>query len=222
MQTENPQLNEIHKQIYNAHLKASRKIQSKPWRPRKDFSKLDNEKIITLHKLGVFFGKYDYITFEEYFYASYYFHPNEYFDLKHFLTLKAVKFWNLYQTEKMKQNADSDDTIQETKQAIKFLFNFCNVHKIQTNDYLTHCIGTMPSFLQHLKKRNINFYILHALDNTSAIFCHKTDILEFFITDFCDKYNKTYNKYIKSTKLKKFLKRALKIVDKKLEITNNQ
>jgi hypothetical protein len=102
------------KRIYNHHLVESRKAKGKPFRIRKDFSKLKPEHKIVLEKLDRLFSKYSDINVSNFFIAPYKIYPNdEYFDLKFYTTQKAIFVYKLYmESLKVEKIEDSNENIE--------------------------------------------------------------------------------------------------------------
>lgn len=218
-------LTDLEKNIYNAYLIASRSVQNKPFKIRKDFSSIDDETYILLKKLALFFIKNNSVKLNDYFIASYdYYGKENYFDLKYFLTPKAIKCFSLYMKKKETQSPDNEETINNCKECCSFIFKYCKEHNLTLDEYKNLINGTTPIVMQHIRDHNINFYVLHGLECEKIIRQVEPDLLDFFIKDFNNILNETRVNFQKSTRLKVVIRKALSIIENqliKLKITNN-
>lgn len=207
--------------IYNTYLIASRKAKNKPFKLRKDFSDIGDENFILLKKLGVFFNHNKNISVSDFFWAPYeVYSKNEYFDLGFYTTRKAIVAYTQYIRQKETQDADSDGCVDDCKQALKSIYNYCVDNNITLNDYINSTLP-IPPFLTHLKEHKINFYVLHGLEADRNIKQIEPELLDFYCKDFYNIYQKTRTKFITSTRLKTVIRDGLKIIQKKLLTSTN-
>lgn len=220
----NQSLTEFEKLIYNSFLATSRKIKNQPFKFREDFSKFEPSKYILVKKLSSFFNRFKNINLTDFFSAPYYiYNKDEYFDLQFYTTRKALVCYSHYMTNKQTIEPDSDESLHECKDILKFIYNFCADQKITLEQYKTFVgDGTMPVFFSHLKNHNINFYTLHALEVEKIVKSIETDLLNFYFENFYNLYKTTRNKFITSTKLKHMLRKGLDIISNKLLIYGKQ
>ena len=175
-------ISEKEKTIYNNHLVATRKAKGEPFRIRRDFSKLEAEKLEILQRLSKFFDEYPHINQEDFFMAPYETYDDDYHALDYYTTGKAVSCYSRYMKKLDMDNPDSDQSISRLKEGLKFIFRFCKERGLTFSDYMVYSEESLPCFVDHLKKHKINFYTLHALTfSTPKI---ESKILEFVIPDF--------------------------------------
>jgi hypothetical protein len=104
---------DFEKTIYNVFLRESRKAKSLPFRPRKDFQKINEKTILCLQKLSNFFLNNKEVDITEYFKAPYYVYPEgESFDLSFFVSQKAKSVFKIFlQSKDTKTENEVDNSI---------------------------------------------------------------------------------------------------------------
>jgi hypothetical protein len=203
--------------IYNAYLIASRRAKNQPVRLRKDFSKITDEVYIQLKKLGSFFEANKSIPLNEFFWSPYEaYSKDEFFDLGFYTTRKAIVAYTRYMHKKETQDPDSDNCINDCKQALKTIYNYCVDHKSTLQRYKLDT--GIPAFLLHLKEHKINFYIIHGLDVDRSLKNIEQELLDFYCKDFYTMYSSTRVKFLSSKHLKEVVRKGLKIIEEKLLI----
>jgi hypothetical protein len=147
----------IEQQIYNNHLKYLRSGQA--WKPRKDFSGLDQATLNYLQKLKNFFYKFSHIKIEDFFFAPSFLHPEDPPQpLKFFTTRAAIKCYNLYKLQQFNLSpSHQEDSIKE---GFKYIAKFCLENKILVEDYISFKIGIMPAWMEHYRLHLVNPYSL--------------------------------------------------------------
>ena len=147
--------------IYNSYLTVSRSIHNEPFRLRKDFSKFDAEKEITVKRLDIFFKKYTHIRVNDFFKAPYYvFDMDEHFDLNFYITQKALKAYSMYVKKMELDSADSDYNLSAVLASLRFIKEFCKDRGINITKYIEVQDEYMPQFFVHLKDHKVSFYCL--------------------------------------------------------------
>lgn len=200
-------ISNFEQQIYNNHLVASRKAKEQPFKIRKDFSNLDEDKANQLKKLARFFNSYGHINQEDFFIAPYKLHDDQpYCSLEFYSSMKAISYYTQYMKQLELEDADSDESIMRLKTGFKFVYNFCKETGISLDDYKTYSEGALPIFVAHLKEHKINFYTLHALTFSNPMLDSK--LVEFVIPDFFITFQKTKIKFYNSKAMKEFSKLA--------------
>jgi hypothetical protein len=218
MDDQSSTLSNYEQHIYNSYLAITNTAKNQPFKLRKKFDNFDPVKANFLKKLNMFFQKYKHINIDDFFKAPFYTLNDQHFDLSFYTTRKAINCYSLYMKTKENMDPDGDEQINNVKNGIKFLINFCRRNNIDLDQYKTMNANILPICIQHLKEHTINFYILHALDNDTVIKSIPAELLQFTIgEDFYKTYQTTYNKYIKSKKLKPMLRQTLKIINKSLK-----
>jgi len=156
----------LEQQIYNCHLKHFRN--GSPWKPRKDFSKIEESTLLYLRKLSQFFAKFKHINLEDFFEAPRLLHPEEPTpSLKYFTTRAAIKAYTLSQQQKNNQSPDKQ--LLRIKESFKFIINFCLEKKIQLQDYLFYKENYSFVWLEHYRTYQINPYCLMELLDFSKL-----------------------------------------------------
>jgi hypothetical protein len=205
------------KSIYNSFLIASRSAKNKPFKLRQDFTNLDSTTEFLLKKLSTFFAHNSSINPTDFFIAPYkYYGADSYFELQYFTTRRAIKCYSIYCRQKETQSPDSEDAITHAKECCSFIYKFCKENNLTLQQYKTLIIGTTPAVLQHLRDHKINFYTVHGLACDRTIRQLEPGLLEFFISDFNKLLNETRIKFQQSERLKKVIREALEIIEKKL------
>lgn len=204
-------------QIYNSHLYTSRSVKNKPTRLRSNFNNISSKDVVCLKKLSNFFSKYNHINLQDWFLAPYkVYSEDDYFDLHFFTTRKALKCYTSYMRKKETQNPDSDSTINQIKECLSFVYNYCLKSNMTLDEYINMKDGNLPLILTHLKQHKINFYTLHLLEVDAIIKSVETPILNFIISDFWSLYTKTRTKFTSSNILKHKARKGKQIIKTKL------
>lgn len=206
-------LTELEKQIYNSYLAASRTSKSKPYTPRRDFTKIDDKIFVILKKLSSLFENNKNVGINDYFTATFSQNNAEYIDIQFFITPKAIKNYTLYKRKQETSSPDSEESINLCKKCCNFITRYCIENNLTLNEYKSQYKGTTPIILQHLRDHSINFNIIHGLECSNIIKQVEPDLLEFFIADFNNLLNNTRINFIQSKKLKLKIRDALKIIE---------
>lgn len=210
-------ITELEKQIYNNHLVVSRKGEA--FKIRKDFSKLEGDKEMSLQKLSKLFGNNQSIDQVTFFTAPHKIYPEDaYYPLEWYTTQKAIKSYTQYVKLLEIQDPDSADALKRLQQSLKFIYNYCKENGLKLSDYELNTEGTMPCFVEHLKNHKINYYTLHALTFQRPTLDSR--ILTFIFPEFYEVFKKTKNKFMTSKLMKEFAKQAKQKLNNKLTQNN--
>jgi hypothetical protein len=194
--------------IYNNHLAISRKLKDKPFKLRKDFSKLTDEQIMVLGKILKMFTDYPNIDQEAFFSAPFKIYPDEdHYPLEFFTTQKAKRIYAQYMKTLEDENPDTKESLERLRDGLKFVKNFCDEKGLTFEEYSSYSEHNLPCIVDHLKSHKINFYVLHSLGITTLNI--ETRILDFIFGDFYLTFRKTKNKFYTSERMKKFSKLAI-------------
>jgi hypothetical protein len=157
-----PELTKTEEYIYNTYLRNLRNNQ--PYQPRKNFENLNDKIRISLYKLKNFFDKFSYID-KNFFFESFRFvYPQDNFpSLDFFTTRKAIKCYTLY--KKHKENSSPDNLLEEIKEGLRFIANFCIQNNIPVESYTKHKTLCMPSWTQHYRENKVNIYSILSIDH---------------------------------------------------------
>lgn len=159
-------------EIYNTFLSISRGLKNKPWKARKDFKDFEKtENGILCVRLELFFKRFPQIDPKEFFSAPYKLYKDEdYFDLKFYLSQKAISCYSSLQKLKLEENPDSDTQIKGILDSIKFVATKLLSNSITFNEYCRQKNGYVYSSVLDYTNNSITLYFLLALPNFDAIF----------------------------------------------------
>ena len=113
---------------------------------------------------------------------------------------------------------DTDYHIQFTKDSLMNIFKFCRDNNFQIQDYIKHKTGDIPTFVMHLRNREVSIYTLFGIDGFET-YLRKVpnNRLDFTIgenfTFLLEKYRTRYYTCIKS---KEITKLGIKKIEKLL------
>jgi len=216
-------LSDFEKRIYNCYLKNFRK--GEPYRPRKDFSDVNPNVVLSLVKLSAFFNSYPHINMEEFFEApNSLYKDDKYPALKSFIGRAAIKNYSLYQKQKEDRNPELQ--FDYNRDSFKFIGLFCVNNKIKISDYLSHKTGYMYSWLNHYREHRVNPYALFAIgDVIAAINRIPKDERDLFALNLEQNLLAYYNRFDKSPKTKQYtnelFKKVKTFIEKELTTTQN-
>lgn len=202
-------VSDFQKKIYNTHLVVSRKQQDKPFKVRKDFSKLEPDQIVNLTRLEKLFTTYNDIDMEDFFTAPYeIFNDCDYYPISFYVSIKAKKHYTDYMNKLELLDPDSQQSLERLRDSLKFISSYCKDRGLKIEEYPSYCEGTLPEIVNHLKKHKINFYALHALK--LAKLDVESDIIDFAFSNFWVVFQSTRTKYLTSKRMKTFGEKAIK------------
>lgn len=199
-------LSDKEKSIYNCYLKYSRKGQ--PFNPRKDFSDLDDNIIISIKKIAIFLSRYHHIRMDDYFNAPTELHSDEkYPSLAFFTTLAATKTYTLF--KKKQEDENPEKQIDLIKESFRFIGMFCIENNIPLEKYLTHKTGYMLSWLNHYREHRINPYSLMEIGGLYESLSNlPKDEVELFAKNLNDNFVAYKTRYNSSPETKVLVKEA--------------
>jgi hypothetical protein len=219
------QLTELEKHLYNKHLIVSRTVKNKPFKLKKDFTKIvDSSKHKNLKRLAVFIKKHPEINLTTFFEAPYKLYPDvQYFDLEYFSSLRAIKAYTAY--KKILFLRDPDSQIEEVKESLRFIAEFCCKQQIPFYMYHKHQTSDLYTWMVHYKENKINLYtMMEFTDIYSLTLNLSEDIRGFFVQDFIDQFKTLYISYNNSRLLKSYLKKSFSVLNNfvSLQLTNSK
>ena len=162
-------MTEVEKIIYNNFLEVSKKVNNKPVKYRKNFDNFPDENYIIVSKLSNFFYKFKHLKIKDFFEAPYFVYDENYFDLKFYLSPKAIKAYTLYNDKFLLNNPDNVNTLSKMQESIKFIYNYCKENNINIKDYLAVKEGEYNVFMKHIKNRDVIIFILFAFNNFEKV-----------------------------------------------------
>lgn len=209
-------LDEQEQKVYNTYLRALADKNQRPYKPRKDFSKLREKDVLQIKKLKFFFDNYKDVNPYQFFKAGFKYEVNTYPTLEYFNTIRATKVYSKFIREKYYDDVDNIESIKDFKDGILFIYNFIAENDITLMDYKT-CLNEsgVPWCSIHLKRQDISFYHIHSLEIPIDTFSE--DYREMITDDFENVFYETKESYYNSKimreigdKFNKFSYRLLK------------
>ena len=214
-------MTDFQKLIYNTYLRVSRTQAGQPFKYRKDFSDVDERIVLLTLKLAAFFNQYKHVNLEDFFIAPFKIYPGEKVYLEFYLTQKAIKVYTLYREMLHDMSPDCDEQVQSILSSLQFIQDFCIQHKLKVSEYLdfTEEGASVPSFILHLKDRQVNIYVLQGFDDLYAkLFNQQRDWLVFFLgQQFVDKIDSFKIKFFSSKKAKVLVRRGIEKITLNVE-----
>ena len=96
------------------------------------------------------------------------------------------------------------------KNSALFLKNFLKTEGILFTEYLNNKKEKVPSFVTHLKNRNVSIYFLMGLDGfEKAFFAFDSNLLKFIIPDIYENYELYNKKFLTSQNARILVKSIL-------------
>jgi hypothetical protein len=211
---------DFEKFIYNCYLSAIAKVNNRPFRTRKNFEGIEDEKYNTLKRLSDFFGKNE-LDVEDFFHAPFMVYSDEaYKPLTYYTTPDAVSAYTRYK-KKQETCKDEDKLIDYTMKGFKFLIRYCIDEGITLNQYSRRMNNAgIPVCMVHLKEHKINFYVIHTLENRDVIYKLDREWREFYVRGFDDLFRSTFRIFSYSIQLKDKIRKAKSIIETKLKDNN--
>lgn len=207
-------MDEFEKQIYNTYLIVSRSINNKPFKTRKDFTNFEKKpEYLAVKKLAAFFKKHRHLNINSFFEAPFFVYNEDYFGIDFFCTHKAIATYTRYNDNFLVENPDSKASSKKIKESIMFITNFCKERNIKVTDYIEHKDGSYYSFLNHIKDRRINIYILFAFKNFERIVKTINPEVKKLLAPSLIKVDYLRTKIYSSTQMKKNISLFKKYVD---------
>jgi len=205
---------ETQKNIYNWYLRAQRVHNNLPFRYRKNFDRIENEKFYpSLVKIEKFFTQFPHFLRKEFFDAPYVVYKDEkkYYSLDFFSSMKGISTCVAY--FKICQQQKPDEQMDFIKDSLKFIAKFCIANKIHLKDYVRYKSIAQNDCLKHLKNHQISWYMAIALNGFLALLLGMPrDEFTLYFGDEID-LNKLIGAYGSSILAKPFIETRLKELD---------
>ena len=209
-------IKEIEKRIYNAWLANYMSSQGKPFQLRKKWDNFEeNDSYIYVQKIARLVERH-HINIDMFFKAPFQLYPGEYFPLKYFSKLKAIKLYFKYKTKLEDGQIDSEDNIEFVKASLIRIGKVCKERKIHFNKYFFLKTGLIYSWMSEYSEGHISIYVIVSKIDVirKQISKLENDHKELlFGEDFEAKlYTQNY-KYKNSKKVKSMLEKAEKTIN---------
>lgn len=191
----------------------SRSEKNKPFKLKRDFADIVNsDKHKFLKRISVLFQKHPDINPDIFFRAPYRLYTDvAYFGLDYFSTMRAVKAYTTYKKQLFLQDPDSQ--IEDVKQSLKFIANFCIESRIHFHQYPYHRSSDLFTWMQHYKQNKINVYSVMEFTNIfSSVKSLAEDVQRFFVSEFVEQFQSLHALYSKSVELKPYIQKAVPVL----------
>lgn len=156
-------ITEPQKRIYNYYLRSFRINNGNPFRPKKKFDDLKEEKLNQLIKLEKFFCNFPHLFNADFFDAPYklYQDDKKYYGLDFFASNKGLSTCINY--HKFLQQTIPDNQLDYIKASLKFIANFCIEKNISLSSYVDFKSVAQNDCLKHLKEHAISWYLVFCI-----------------------------------------------------------
>jgi len=202
-------LTDLEKHLYNKHLAVSRSERNKPFKLKNSFTDVEGtDKHKFLKRISILFCKHPEINPDIFFKAPYKLYPDvAYFGLDYFSTMRAVRAYTTYKKTLLLQDPDSQ--LEEVKDSLKFIANFCIEKGIYFHQYPLHQTAEAYTWMQHYKQNKINIYSVMEFPNIfSMTKSLAEDVQKFYVGEFLERFQKLYLSYNNSNNLKAYVQKA--------------
>jgi len=208
------------KRIYNYYLRAFRINNGNPFRPKKKFDDLKDDKKNQLIKLEKFFIKFPHLLNADFFDAPYklYSDDKKYYGLDFYAGNKGLSTCINYY--KFLQQTNPDNQLDYIKNSLKFIANFCIEKNISVSSYTSFRSVAQNDCLKHLKEHSISWYCVFDIPKfRDLLFDLPKDEFELYFGEI--DLSSMEQQLASSTEAKRILKEGIKkittFVQKKLK-----
>jgi hypothetical protein len=211
-------LTDLERLLFNKHLAVSRSEKGKPFKLKKNFSDIiDTDKHKYLKRIAILFSKHPEINPDTFFKAPYRLYTDvQYFGLDYFSTMRAVKAYTTYKKQIFLQDPDSQ--IEQVKDSLKFIAQYCIENKLHFHQYPYHRTTDLFTWMQHYKQNKINAYSVMEFPNIfSSVKSLAEDIQKIFVSEFIEQFQNLYMSYNKSQELKPYIQKAIPVLSNFVE-----
>lgn len=198
-------------QIYNSFIKAYRVSNNKPYRARKNYDDLPDDTKNKIERIKIFFDKNKNINVDDFFQSPYFLYKDaNHYSLEYFLSQKAIRCYADYQKSLLMFGPDYEKNLIKIKNSVIFLKNFLKQQNLNLSDYFGHYTENIPSFILHLKDRNVSIYFLLGVNYfEQAFFSFDSNLLKFIIPDLYENFEIYNQKFLTSKYARIFVKNVL-------------
>ena len=198
-------------EIYNSFIRAYRQSNNAPYRARKNYDSLPQDIKNKVERIKLFFDANPNLNVDEFFLSPYFlFNDTKYFPFDYYLSRKAIRNYTDYQKELLMLGPDDSRNLVKIKNSALFLKKFLKDENLKFSEYLNHQKEKIPSFITHIKNRNVTIYFLLGIDGfESAFYAFDSNLTKFIIPDIYENFE-TYNKkFLTSKHARLFVKNIL-------------
>lgn len=215
-------ITDLEKKIYNTYLRVSRQRKGLPYRPRKDFSKFEeNKNYMYVKKIANLLKKNKNVGIEDYFEAPYviYDSENEYiYPLKFYASMKAIGVYKIYIKKIEDDDPDSDRQIEGIKKSLRFVYKYCLENNLSSVDeYFKKRDGHVYAWMKHYTNLDISLiFLLESELPYDILMSVDKDIREMMMGGLEKKFFKMREKYKQSSRARNALSKGMKIINSKV------
>ena len=215
------EVNSFEKFIYNQHLRASRTIQNKPWRPREDFSKFTEEQALDCKKIARRLENNN-INIEDFFYAPYFEDKKARVPLSFYASPKAISQYTQYMRYLDSLGPDDKKTLEKVVESLKYIQSYCLDKKYTTlKQYFEEDNGNsgVPTALIHLKQREVWDYCLLGFNefDKALTAIQDTARVKFMLGEnFYDNFDLKRTKFLNSKTCKALVREGKNKIENKI------
>lgn len=175
-------ITDFDKKVYNLFLSETKKIENKPFRYRKDFTKIDETLFVKIKKLSRLFTRTPHLMCPEYFHAPFKVNGPGYYDLDYFSSGKGISDYSKYNTSLESRHPDSQ--LEFFKKSFYFIYEFCKSHNLKLKDYAFYKSVATEDFLKHIKDHKVSVYLSFVIPEMYSILINmESDIYKMFFGD---------------------------------------
>lgn len=208
------EITETEKLIYNKYLATSRSSLGRPFKLRKNFEEFELDgNYLYIKKLNLFFNNHKNINMDDFFKAPYIIYDNveTSFDLKFYISRKALKLYVLYQTKKLNDPVDSLNQLFFIKKSLEYILKFCKKNNLNIDEYTNHKTNDMYSFILHLKEHKISIYVLFGFEDAEPkLKALGDEMMAFIFGNLKNKFDIFRTRFYTSKKAKILVKEGIK------------
>lgn len=197
--------------IYNSFIRAYRQANNAPYRARKNYESLPQDIKNKVERIRIFFESNSNLNMDEFFQSPYFlFSDTKYFPFDYFLSRKAIRNYTDYQKELLMLGPDDSRNLIKIKNSAIFLKKFLKEESLKFSEYLNHQKEKIPSFITHLKNRNMSIYFLLGVEGfESCFYAFDSNLAKFIIPDIYENFELYNKKFLTSKHARLFVKNIL-------------
>jgi hypothetical protein len=130
--------------------------------------------------------------------------------------MRAVKAYTTYKKQTFLQDPDSQ--LDQVKDSLKFIAQFCIENNIYLHQYPYHRTTDLFTWMQHYKQNKINVFSVMEFPNIfSSVKSLAEDIQKIFVSEFVEQFQTLYTSYNKSQELKPYIQKAIPVLSNFVE-----
>ena len=197
--------------IYNSFIRAYRQSNNAPYRARKNYDSLPQDIKNKVERIQIFFNSNPHLIVDEFFQAPYFlYNDTKYFAFDYYLSRKAVRDYTDYQKQLLMLGPDDPRNLIKIKNSAVFVKKFIKEEGLKFSEYLNHHKEKIPSFITHLKNRNMSIYFLLGVEGFEPCFyAFDSNLAKFIVPDIYENFELYNKKFLTSKHARLFVKNIL-------------